>query len=189
MNDMAYFSDEIDFYQAKLINYLYCNSDNNRFPDTLVLNAISDETIWKEADDRWHELKVSERWSNLYAAYSIRCKLDSLRAMRGLDKDDHSKDRSPLTPTEIDEIAKVEHNRWNVEKLLMGYRKAKTEEDRYVHKGHPKEWKSNKKNFYIHSDIRPFGDLDEVQQLDMEIAKFIPWILEMSEKKRKQDED
>lgn len=189
MDDMAYFSDEIAFYQAKLINYLYCNSDNNHFPDTLVLNALSDETIWKEADDLWHKLKVSERWSNLYAAYSIRCKLDSLRAMRGLDKDDHSKDQLPLTSTEIDEIAKVEHNRWNVEKLLMGYRKAKPEEDRYNHKDYTKEWKNNKKNFYIHSDIRPFGDLDEVQQLDKEIAKFIPWILEMSEKKRKQDED
>lgn len=189
MDDMAYFSDENAFYQAKLINYLYCNSDNYHFPDTLVLNALSDETIWKEADDRWRKLKVSERWSNLYAAYSIRCKLDSLRAMRGLNKDDHSKDQSPLTSTEIDEIAKVEHNRWNVEKLLMGYRKAKPEENRYDHDGYTKEWKSNKQNYYIHSDIRPFGDLDGVQQLDREIAKFIPWILNMSEKKRKQDED
>ena len=189
MNDMAYFSDENAFYQAKLINYLYCNSDNNRFPNMLVLNALSDETIWNDADKAWAGLKVSERWSNLYASYSIRCKLDSLRVMRGLDKDDHSKDQSPLTPTEIDEIAKVEHNRWNVEKLLMGYRKAKPEEDRYDHKDYTKEWKSNKKNFYIHSDIRLFDDLDGVQQLDREIAKFIPWILEMSEKKSKQDED
>ena len=189
MDDMAYFSDEIAFYQAKLINYLYCNSDNNRFPDTLVLNALSDETIWNEADEAWGELKVSERWSNLYAAYSIRCKLDSLRAMRGLDKDDHSRDQSPLSTTEIEEIAKVEHNRWNVEKLLMGYRKAKPEEDKYDHDGYTKEWKSNKKNFYIHSDIRPFDDLDGVKQLDLEIAKFIPWILNMSEKKRKQNED
>ncbi len=189
MDDMAYFSDEIAFYQAKLINYLYCNSDNNRFPDTLVLNALSDDAIWKEADERWRDLKVSERWSNLYAAYSIRCKLDSLRAMRGLDKDDHSRDQSPLSTTEIEEIAKVEHNRWNVEKLLMGYRKAKPSEDRHDHKDYTKEWKSNKKNFYIHSDIRPFDDLDGVKQLDLEIAKFIPWILNMSEKKRKQNED
>ena len=189
MNDMAYFSDEETFYQAKLINYLYCNSDNNRFPDTLVLNALSDETIWNDADKAWAELKVSERWSNLYAAYSIRCKLDSLRAMRGLDKDDHSRDQSPISPTEIEDIAKVEHNRWNVEKLLMGYRKAKPEEDRHDHKEYTKEWKSNKKNFYIHSDIRPFSDLDGVQQLDREIAKFIPWILDMVEKKRKQDEN
>ena len=189
MDDMAYFSDEFAFYQAKLINYLYCNSDNNRFPDTLVLNALSDETIWNDADKAWAGLKVSERWSNLYAAYSIRCKLDSLRAMRGLDKDDHSHDQSPLSPTEIEDIAKVEHNRWNVEKLLMGYRKAKPEEDRHDHKEYTKEWKSNKKNLYIHSDIRPFGDLDEVQQLDREIAKFIPWILDMAEKKRKQDEN
>lgn len=189
MDDMAYFSDEIAFYQAKLINYLYCNIDNYHFPDTLVLNAISDESIWKEADEAWGELKVSERWSNLYAAYSIRCKLDSLRAMRGLDKDDHSRDLMPLNPYEINELAKVEHNRWNVEKLLMGYRKAKPNEDQYIYGQYAEEWKSNKKNFFIHHDIRPFDYLDDVQQLDREIAKFIPWILSMAEQKRKKDED
>ena len=147
------------------------------------------QTIWNDADKVWAGLKVSERWSNLYAAYSIRCKLDSLRAMRGLDKDDHSRDQSPLTPTEIENIAKVEHSRWNVEKLLMGYRKPKPNEDKYNYEQYAKEWKSNKKNFYIHHDIRPFKDLGDVKQLDYEIAKYIPWIINMAEKKRKQDED
>ena len=189
MDDMAYFTDEEAFSQAKLINYLYCNSVDNRFPDPLVLASISDDTIWKEADDAWSDLKVSERWSNLYAAYSIRCKLDSLRAMRGLEEDDSSRDQMPLSPMELEYIARVEHNRWNVEKLLMGYRKARTYEDKYKHEEYPEEWKSNKKNFYIHHDIRPFEDLGDVKQLDMEFAKFIPWILKMSEKKREKDEN
>lgn len=188
MDDMAYFTDEDAFNQAKLINYLYCKNDNYRFPDTMVLSAISDNAIWEEADEEWGKLRVSERWSNLYAAYSMRCKLDSLRAMRGLDKNDFSQDRNPLSPEEIDVIARVEHNRWNVEKLLMGYRMAKPNEDKYNYKQYAKEWKSNKKNFFIHHDIRPFDDLDGVQQMDREIAEYIPWILTMAEKKAKENE-
>jgi hypothetical protein len=125
---------------------------------------------------------VAEKWSNLYSAYSIRCKLDSLRTFRELDKDDHSSDKQPLSLDEIEFIAAVEHNRWNVEKLLMGYRKAKPSEDKYIHTAYADEWKSNKKNFYIHHDIRPFNSLGEIQQMDFEIAKYIPWILKMTEK-------
>lgn len=177
MDDMAYFSDENAIKQAKLINYLYYNN----FPDTLVLNTRSAKTIWKEANDYWRGLKVADRWSNLYAAYSIRCKLDSLRVMRGLDKDDISNDQMPLSFDEIEQLAAVEHNRWNVEKLLMGYRKAKPYEDRYIHKSYIDNWKSNKKYHYIHSDIRPFGDLDDIKQYDYDIVKYIPWILKMAE--------
>ena len=64
----------------------------------------------------------------------------------------------------------------------MGYRKAKPSEDKYIHTAYADEWKSNKKNFYIHHDIRPFNSLGEIQQMDFEIAKYIPWILKMTEK-------
>ena len=80
----------------------------------------------------------------------------------------------------MEEIAIVEHNRWNVEKLLMGYRKAKEDEDKYKHPEHAKYLKRNKLNF-IHHDIRPFEDLDKIRLLDYEIAKYIPWILKMTE--------
>lgn len=188
MSDMAYYTDEKAFYQAKLINYLYQNSSENQFPDPIVLNALSDDMIWKEADDAWRELKVSERWSNLYAAYSLRCKMDSLRAMREMDKDDCRRDKDNLSETEVSYMARVEHNRWNVEKLLMGYRKAKPNEDRYIHGIHAKKLKSNKKYYFIHSDIRPFDKLDEVKKLDMEFAKYIPWIINMAERKTTNDE-
>lgn len=182
MDDMAYFSDETALKQAKLINYLYYKSSNNQFPSEQVLNAIPDKTIWKEADVSWQGLKVAEKWSNLYSAYSIRCKLDSLRAMRGLDKDDRSRDECPLSLDETEHIAAVEHNRWNVEKLLMGYRKAKPNEDKYQYASYVDEWQSNKKIFYIHHDIRPFNKLPKsTRQLDYEIAKYIPWILKMTE--------
>ena len=181
MDDMAYCRDEVSFKRAKLINYLYCNVKDGRFPDSLVLAAISDETLWKDADALWKGLSVADKWSNLYCAYSIPCKLASLRIMRGLKPDDMSQDQQTLTEKEIHTLAVVEHNRWNVEKLLMGFRRPKENEDKYEHPEFKDELKANKKIF-IHHDIRPFSDLDDIQQMDYEIVKHIPWILKMTVK-------
>ena len=180
MDDMAYCSDERSLRRAKLINYLYDNADYStyHFPDPLVLNTIPPDTIWEDAEKAWRKLSVAHKWSNLYCAYNIPCKLASLRAMRGLAADDTSCDTQPLNDEEILELAAVEHNRWNVEKLLMGYRRVRPDEDKYEHPEFAEELKVNKKLFR-HHDIRPFQDLDAVQQMDLEIAKLLPWVVEM----------
>lgn len=186
MDDMAFCDAERALRQAKLINYLYDTADYSsfRFKDTLILNAIPEDTIWADAETLWRKLSVAKRWSNLYCAYSIPCKLATLRAMRGMKPTDSSRDRDSLDYNEIEQLARVEHNRWNVEKLLMGFRKPEKKEDKYDddNKLFANELKKNK-DLFIHHDIRPFGDLDDVQKLDYEIAKYIPWILEMTELK------
>ena len=184
MDDMAYCSDETSYRRAKLINYLYQTADysNSHFQDLTALSAISADTLWADADKYWQGLSVALKWSNLYCAYSIPGKLASLRAMRGLKADDFSHDQQPLSEEEINTIAPVEHNRWNMGKLLMGYRKAKPEEDKYLHPEFADELKKNK-SFFIHHDIRPYDELPEAtKQLDMEIVRFIPWILKMTER-------
>ena len=93
---------------------------------------------------------------------------------------DTSHDLDEITPTELDVFGHVEHNRWNVEKLLMGYRKALPEEDKYEHPAFEDTMKKNK-NLFIHHDIRPFDELDIVKELDYEIVKYIPWMLKMTE--------
>lgn len=183
MDDMAYCSDEKVFRQAKLVNFLYNTADYscNRFKDLTVLAAMGPDRIWEQADEQWRKLTVALKWSNLYCAYSIPCKLASLRVMRGLDADDKSHDQYPMTEDEVHQLAIVEHNRWNVEKLLMGYRKPRREEDKYEHKEYAKNLKKNKEHF-IHHDIRPFEELDEVRMMDYELTRYIPWILKMTEK-------
>ncbi len=183
MDDMAYCSDEISHKRAKLINYLYQTADykNSRFQNLLALSSIPTETLWADADKYWQSLSVALKWSNLYCAYSIPIKQASLRIMRGLKPDDSSLDQQPLTEEEIATMAPVEHNRWNMEKLLMGYRKARTDEDKYQHPEFAHELKNNK-SLFIHHDIRPYSELPETTKLlDKEIVRFIPWIIKMTE--------
>ncbi|MCM1510952.1 MAG: hypothetical protein NC116_09590 [Clostridium sp.] len=187
MNETAYSTDDISLARAKLINYLYNTmTPEGKFQSVLVLSALSDEQIWKEADEFWKKgLTVALKWSNLYNAYTIPVKLAILRSLRGLSIGDKSRDMDTITDTEAEILARVEHNRWNVEKLLMGFRKAHRNEDKYEYPGN-KEYqnklKLNKKRF-IHHDIRPYDDLDAIKELDIEFSRYIPWILKMTEGK------
>ena len=183
MNETAFCADNHSLKRAKLINYLYDTAkyDAYKFQGILTLDSIPESKIWKEADEKWHNLSVALKWSNLYNSYTFRTKLASLRAMRGLKIDDKTHDFDTLSDYEVDAIAKVEHNRWNVEKLLMGYRKAQGDEDKYVHGEYADKLKKNK-DLYIHHDIRPFADLGDIKELDYEFSRYIPWIMKMTDK-------
>ena len=87
-----------------------------------------------------------------------------------------------LTPHEIAILAEVEHNRWNVEELLMCYRTVTPEEEKEIEKN------IELKNVYkeirtAHYDIRPYEDLrsDEsgrcANVYDISITSAIPLIL------------
>lgn len=183
MNETAYSADEHSLKRAKLINYLYCTmTSDNKFQGLITLDSIPKDKIWTEASELWENLSVALKWSNLYNAYTIRTKMMSLRMMRGLSSDDTSKDFSALTDIEVEEMAKVEHNRWNVEKLLMGFRKPHRNEDKYAKENalFKDDLEQNKKRF-VHHDIRPFEDLDSIKDLDREFSRYIPWIMKMTE--------
>ena len=195
MNETAFSADDRSLRRAKLINYLYdtADYDSYQFKSILALDAMSDSQIWDEADKAWRKLSVSLKWSNLYCAYSIRIKLAILRSMRHLELDDTSHDSQELSEDEVKVLANVEHNRWNVEKLLLGFRKPlKNEDVKKVEetqkdkdpqqiKDFKAKLKDNKK-LYIHQDIRPFDDLGAIKRLDYEFSRYIPWIMKMTEK-------
>jgi hypothetical protein len=182
MNETGFNEDDHSLKRAKLINYLYstANYDTYKFQSILALDAMSEDKIWEDANEYWKDLSVALKWSNLYNSYTIRTKLACLRAMRGLTIDNKSHDYDMLSDKEVEELAKVEHNRWNVEKLLMGFRKARKDEDKYENKEFADKLKKNK-DFFIHHDIRPFEDLGAITELDMEFSRYIPWIMKMTE--------
>ena len=185
MNETAFCADETSLARAKLVNYLYetAHYEQDKFQSRKELDSLPIEQIRADADTFWRKLSVALKWSNLYNAYNISTKLATLRAMRGLAPDDKSLDTQPLTDQEVDILARTEHNRWNVEKLLMGYRKPHRDEDKYlkVNKPFKNELKQNK-NRFIHHDIRPYEQLEGVEKLDMEFSRYLPWLLEMTGK-------
>lgn len=168
MYETAYSADNHSLKRAKLINYLYetANYETHKFIAVQTLDAIPKELIWENADRSWKKLSVALKWSSLYNAYTMRTKLATLRAMRELDIKDTSHDYQLLSDYETERLARVEHNRWNVEKLLMGFRKAHNTDD---------------KGFFIHYDIQPFDKLNAIKELDYEFARYIPWIMRMTE--------
>lgn len=182
MNETAYSADEKSLERAKLINYLYntANYNDNKFIGMLALDAMSTDQIKEDANKFWNDLSVALKWSNLYNAYTLRTKITTLRAMRGLNQEDASRDQWTLSEEEVEEMAHVEHNRWNTEKLLMGYRKPHMNEDKYAHPEFANKLKKNKERF-IHHDIRPFNQLDTIKDLDYEFSRYIPWIMRMTE--------
>ena len=183
MNETAFSADDHSLKRAKLINYLYetAKYETYKFQSILALDAIPEDKIWEEANTYWQKLSVALKWSNLYNAYTMRTKQRTLRAMRGLDIDDESRDYDTLSDYEVEKLALVEHNRWNVEKLLMGYRKPKKEEDKYENPEFASKLKKNK-DLFIHHDIRPFEKLNSIKELDYEFSRYIPWIMKMTEK-------
>lgn len=184
MNETAFSADNHSLKRAKLINYLYetANYETYKFQSILALDAIPVDKIWELADKMWQQLSVALKWSNLYNSYTIRTKQRTLRAMRGLDIDDERRDYEPLSDNEVDSLAIVEHNRWNVEKLLMGYRKPDKNEDKYEYPEFADKLKKNK-NLFVHHDIRPFNKLGTIKELDREFSRYIPWIVRMTEDK------
>lgn len=181
MTDTGFSTDNISLLRAKLINYLYNTIDGNKMKSESLLNAISDDTILAEAQKKWKELKVADKWSNLYCAYSLGIKLETRRKMRQLNCSDTSQDKVALNDDEKKVLAVMEHNRWNVEKLLMGFSKPKENEDKYQHEEFKNELKNNKRVF-IHHDIRPYDKLDGVKNIDIDIVDHIPWLLKITER-------
>lgn len=193
MNETAFCADDHSLKCAKLINYLYSTMSDNSFQSIDVLNSTAN--IWEKIEEKWKKLPVALKWSNLYNAYAISVKLATLRVLHESEQNDTNMILQKLTSDEIEMLARVEHNRWNVEKLLMGYRKPHRNEDKYsvkdvdlstvmdekAKKKLETDLKRNKQR-YIHHDIRPYDQLDGVQKIDCEFARYLHWILKMSGK-------
>lgn len=149
--------------RAQLVNYIY---DYKGKYGTSPSAVPSDH----ELQQAWDKLPVALQWSNFYCADSVDIKLRSLgfgtiRPMR-------------LTKGQIELLAEVEHNRWNMEKLLLGYRKPTPAEEILCRdKAVRKEYKEKR---FIHPDIRPYCELEErTKGYDRCISECLPLVAEL----------
>lgn len=131
-----------------------------------------------EANRIWDNTPMSKRWSNIFSAASIPTKLRCI----GIEWDNNTTCRlSDFTEDEISLLAEMEHNRWNIEELLLGYRPVSKTEDEEIDKdkSRKKYWKKR----FVHYDIRPYDELKEdaegrkASKYDEVIVASLPLIL------------
>ena len=143
-----------DILQAQRLNHFYWN----------LKDANVDYTDTNKMIEEWNSCHIYERWSSLYNVAAIPTKLQGIGGIDNIESN-------------IEILSKVEHNRWNVEKLLMGFRSTTTEEHENVTaKGKPE--KDRLKDLFIHDDIRPFDQLDKnTADIDRRFSREIPKII------------
>ena len=95
---------------AKRLNYFYtCSYGQEGTPTDMPIEKI--EAAWRKV------LTFSMRYSNLYNVMTVATKMRSL----GHEEKDWDKFFA-LTQEEIETLSAVEHNRWSVERLILGFR-------------------------------------------------------------------
>lgn len=150
MLDDCYDVDHTHLEYAKRVNYIYDYYYTfSRYPDRLP----SKEEVAKawETLKRMQPIKV---WSNIYNANFIPSKLRSV----GLDYRTLSASHQ-FSDHEIGLLAELEHNRWNVEELLIGFKPVTEEQKRRIERD--KLYKEECKANYQHVDIRPYRELGD----------------------------
>lgn len=175
MHNDGYDVEETIYRWAKRINYLYTYYyDNDKIP-----TSYPDETV----DRLWDGLSVSDKWSSMYNALSIPATLRSV----GIDYQDKNH-RKEFTDSELELLSIVEHNRWNADRLLAGYRPSnEAESARIMDDIENKKGQRLKKHYkgrMIHYDIRPYDDLRDddtgknVKRFDKGVTEGIFGIIE-----------
>lgn len=116
-----------------------------------LVNASYDSNIniYNKSDvqNAWDQLKIAHKWSSVYCANMLyyKLRLIGLNTTEVITKEDIA---SALSRYE-DDMQRTEHNRWNTEKLLLGFRPLASEEER-------EKWKNDKKEMkdqLLHLDI------------------------------------
>lgn len=138
---------------AKNVNYIYdrCYHDNFKNWQGQVLSSV--EINIEQRDKLWADLSNVKRWSSIYNAMTIPSKMRSI----GLSEDDWDKFYD-ISQQDIEILAKVEHNRWNVEELILGYRPCTDEEQDKI-AADVETQKDAFKARKIHYDLRAYNDL------------------------------
>ncbi len=167
---------------AKLVNHVYCHAFSLGPDDVVSGPASVDEAM---ADGQWNGVfSLPEVYSNVFNAMTLGTKMHSM----GHDADDW-KDYYALSKEEIEVLMEVEHNRWSVEELILGYRPVTEDEQRLIEEDLAKDSSEcrNLKREYrdrkIHYDLRAFDDLrrdvtgKNVNVYDYVLIQSIPLII------------
>lgn len=122
------------------------------------------------------ERTAVKRYSNISNAMTLATKMRSLGHKESCWKTFYA-----ISQKEVSLIAQVEHNRWNVEELMLGFRPCSDEEQDEIEKDISK--KSLYKQQLVHYDLRAYSDLrtdatgKNVNTYDICLSASIPLIV------------
>lgn len=136
----------------------------------------------------WRKKGVNDKMSSMFNANSIGAKL------RGIGLSEETVTNRPLTAEEIDILARVEHNRWNLEKFMTGFRTLSEKEmtDINAYEKGSKDWKKYRKikkewPDRAHLDICSVEELERRElpdtiAFDKYLSEAIPFIIREEKK-------
>jgi len=152
MTDRGYDVRQPIVQMAKTVNYIYnlCYRDNVENWTGRIRSAVEVDIEAREA--MWQKVKAVKRMSNIYNAMSVATKMRSI----GL-RDDEWERFYDIPQQDIELLAEVEHNRWSVEELILGWRPCTEEEQQAVEADVSQKEELKKRK--IHYDLRPYDDL------------------------------
>ena len=156
------------------VNYVYNHTYSLAPGETITAPAEIDE---EEMQSQWDRLRsFTKENSNLFHAMSLGTKLHSM----GLEIDDWDRYYA-LSHREIEILAQVEHNRWSVEELILGYRPVTDQEQQSVENNIA--LKHQLRTRKIHYGLRAYDDLradatgKNVNTYDLALVQGIPLIM------------
>ena len=137
---------------AKTVKYVYdlCYQENDEHWSGRLKFAA--EIDMSKRERLWQEERQLMRMSNIYNAMTIASKMRSV----GLNADDWDKFYD-IPQQEIELLSEVEHNRWCVERLIMGWRPCNVQEQAAIDADIRKKEELKKRK--IHYDLRPYREL------------------------------
>lgn len=138
---------------AKNVNYIYSQCYNENVDDWQGTLRYSVEIDEGERERSWAKLSNVKRMSSIYNAMTIPTKMRSL----GLNDEEWDKFYD-IPQQDIELLAQVEHNRWSVEELILGFRPCTDEEDNIISADMATQ-KDAFKARKIHYDLRAYNDL------------------------------
>lgn len=161
---------------AKNINYIYDQCYNDNVTNWNGSLRFSVEIDAKKRELLWAKLSNVKRMSSIYNAMTIPTKMRSI----GL-KENEWEQFYDIPQQDIEILALVEHNRWCVEELILGFRPC-TDKEQEIITSDVATQKEIYKNRKIHYDLRAYNDLRpdktgrSVQIYDLCLSSCLPLI-------------
>ena len=164
---------------AKNVNYIYdrCYEENEKDWNGHLRFAVAIDE--EKREELWTKKSGLKRMSNIYNAMTIGVKMRSMGF-----KDDEWDKLYDMSNEEVETLAEIEHNRWSVEELILGWRPCTDSEQREVEADvKMKEILKKRKIHYdlrAYNDLRPDGTGRPVQVYDRCLSACIPLIAKES---------